>query len=96
MLYIPGNGFIEFDEFCVLMERKMAEAGDQESEMRAAFKVFDKDGNGTIDADELREVLLDFSITVKAATLIFISGCSSAIASAKEGKSGFIYNLVKS
>ena len=41
-------------------------------------------------------VLLDFSLTVKAATLIFISGCGSAISSAKEGKSGFIYHLVKS
>ena len=41
-------------------------------------------------------VLLDFSLSVKAATLIFISGRGSAILSAKEGKSGFIYNLVKS
>ena len=41
-------------------------------------------------------VLLDFSLTVKATTLIFISGCGSAISSAKEGKSGSIYNLVKS
>ena len=41
-------------------------------------------------------ILLDFSLTVKAATLKFISGCGSAISSAKEGKSGFIYNLVKS
>ena len=41
-------------------------------------------------------VLLHFSLTVKAATLIFISGCGSAISSTKEGKSGFIYNLVKS
>ena len=41
-------------------------------------------------------VLVDFSLTVKAATLIFISGCGSAISSGKEGKSGFIYNLVKS
>ena len=41
-------------------------------------------------------VLIDFSLTVKAATLIFISGRNSAISSAKEGKSGFIYNLVKS
>ena len=40
-------------------------------------------------------VLLDFSLTVKAATLIFISGCGSAISYAKKGKSGFIYNLVK-
>ena len=35
-------------------------------------------------------VLLDFSLAVKAATLIFISGCGSAISSAKEEKSGFI------
>ena len=40
-----------------------------------------------------KNVLLDFSLTVKAATLIFISGCGSAISSAKEGKSGLIYNL---
>ena len=41
-------------------------------------------------------ILLDFSLTVKAATLIFISGCGSAISSAKKGKLGSIYNLVKS
>ena len=41
-------------------------------------------------------ISIDFSLTVKAATLIFISGRGSAISSAKEGKSGFIYNLVKS
>ena len=44
-------------------------------------------------------ILYDFSLTVnmvKAATLIFISGDGSAISTAKEGKSGFVYNLVKS
>ena len=41
-------------------------------------------------------VLLGFSLTVKATTLISIFGRGSAIASAKEGKSGFIYNFVKS
>ena len=40
--------------------------------------------------------LIDFSLTVKAATLIFISGCGLTISSAKEGKSGCIYNIVKS
>ena len=38
---------------------------------------------------------IDLSLTVKAATLIFISWRGSAISSAKEEKSGFIYNLVK-
>ena len=40
-------------------------------------------------------VLYDFSLTVKAATLIFISGHGSAISSAKQGKSGSIYNSEK-
>ena len=39
-------------------------------------------------------VLLDFSLSVKEATLIFIAGCGSAISCAKEEKLGFIYNLV--
>ena len=47
------------------------------------------------DYERMRWVLIDFSLTVKAATLIFISGRGSAISSAKEGKSGFIHNLVK-
>ena len=40
-------------------------------------------------------VLLDFSLTVKAATLIFISGRGSAISSAKQRKSDSVFNLVK-
>ena len=39
--------------------------------------------------------LIDFSLTVKAATLIFISGRGSAFSSAKQGKSGSNYNLVR-
>ena len=41
------------------------------------------------------QVLIGFSLTVKAATLILISGRGSAISSAKQGKSGSIFNLVK-
>ena len=41
-------------------------------------------------------VFIDFSPTVKAATLIFISGRGLAISSAKDGKSGLINFLVKS
>ena len=42
------------------------------------------------------KVLIDFLLTVKAETLIFLSGRGSAISSATEGKSGLIYHLVKS
>ena len=41
-------------------------------------------------------VLFDFWFTVKAATLIVISGRGSAISSFLEGTLGFEYNLVKS
>ena len=40
-------------------------------------------------------LLIDFSLSVKAVTLIFISGSCSASSSAKQEKSGSIYNLVK-
>ena len=43
----------------------------------------------------LSVILINFLLTVKAATLMLIAGRGSAISSAKEGKSGFIYNLVK-
>ena len=43
----------------------------------------------------LISVLIDFSLTVKAAALISIPGRGSAIPYAKQGKSGSIYNLVK-
>ena len=35
--------------------------------------------------DKTNTILIDFSLTVKTATLIFISGRGSAISSAKEG-----------
>jgi calmodulin len=39
-----------------MMARKMKDT-DSEEEIREAFKVFDKDGNGSISAAELRHVM---------------------------------------
>ncbi|BGP19599.1 Calmodulin-3 [Rhodosporidiobolus nylandii] len=51
-----GNGQIDFPEFLTMMARKMKDT-DSEDEVREAFKVFDKDGNGFISAAELRHVM---------------------------------------
>merc|ERR1719229_1171701 len=51
-----GNGSIEFPEFLSLMARKFADT-DVEEQLLAAFKVFDRDGNGLISAAELRHVM---------------------------------------
>lgn len=50
-----GNGTIDFPEFLTMMSRKMKDT-ESEEEIREAFKVFDKDGNGFISAAELRHV----------------------------------------
>ncbi len=51
-----GNGTIDFPEFLTMMARKMKDT-DSEEEIREAFRVFDKDGNGFISAAELRLVI---------------------------------------
>ena len=46
----------DFPEFLTMMARKMKDT-DSEEEIREAFRVFDKDGNGFISAAELRHVM---------------------------------------
>eukprot|EP01095_Lingulamoeba_sp_RSL-Kostka_P009014 TRINITY_DN3077_c0_g3_i1.p1 TRINITY_DN3077_c0_g3~~TRINITY_DN3077_c0_g3_i1.p1 ORF type:complete len:158 (-),score=70.54 TRINITY_DN3077_c0_g3_i1:68-541(-) len=50
------NGTIEFEEFLKMMVKKMNTA-ETEDEVRAAFRVFDKNSDGFITAAELRYVL---------------------------------------
>lgn len=50
------DGTIDFKEFLGLMSRQ-SKGRDSQEELREAFKVFDKDGNGYISAAELRHVM---------------------------------------
>ena len=62
LLYIDvnGDGTIDFDEFLEMM-RKQAEQQDNSAELKEAFKIFDRDGNGFIDAAELKKVCVYFN-----------------------------------
>ena len=50
------DGSISFEEFVRLMTMRLREVGDKK-EIKEAFANFDKDGNGFISADELRDVM---------------------------------------
>ena len=51
-----GNQLIDFAEFLAMMARRMKDS-EGEDEIREAFRVFDKDGNGFISPAELRHVM---------------------------------------
>jgi len=53
---VDGSGAIEFPEFCVMMVKKMQES-DTENEIREAYRVFDKERTGMIEASEMRLIL---------------------------------------
>nr|CAB3267147.1 troponin C, body wall muscle [Phallusia mammillata] len=60
---IDGSGTIDFEEFCLMMYRQMQ--ADQEAkiperdekELSEAFRLFDLNGDGFIEWDELKEAM---------------------------------------
>lgn len=51
-----GSGSIDFWEFATLMMHNMADPNPEET-LRAAFQVFDSNGDGMISAKELKRVM---------------------------------------
>ncbi|XP_052097731.1 calmodulin-B-like isoform X2 [Mytilus californianus] len=53
---VDGNGEIDFEEFVMMMSKKVQDA-DTEKELKEAFSVFDQDGDGFINTKELKQVM---------------------------------------
>jgi len=53
-----GTGDIDFAEFVTLMAHKMADEKSEET-LKAAFSVFDTSGDGFINAEEMRRIMIN-------------------------------------
>jgi len=52
-----GSGSVDFDEFLELMAKTTAEA-EEEMELREAFRILDKENQGTISVAVLKEIIM--------------------------------------
>ena len=55
---VPGSGTVDFLEFLQMMARKFVEH-DLQADVKQAFRMFDRDGSGTVSAGELRQVMMN-------------------------------------
>ncbi|KAL4237816.1 hypothetical protein ACF0H5_002528 [Mactra antiquata] len=53
---VDGNGEIDFDEFLMMMAKKLNDV-DHEAEMKEAFEIFDRENNGFITHADLKFVM---------------------------------------
>ncbi len=58
-----GSGTIDFDEFLMLMSKRLQEL-DVKEELIEAFKVYDKEKNGCISVDEIKKILQKMGETI--------------------------------
>ncbi|XP_034840578.1 troponin C, isoallergen Bla g 6.0101-like isoform X2 [Maniola hyperantus] len=67
-----GTGTLEFTQFCSLAARFLTEEIDAEAmlaELREAFRLYDREGNGYITTDVLKEIFKELDNTLSAEEL---------------------------
>ncbi|KAH8257629.1 hypothetical protein KR038_007269, partial [Drosophila bunnanda] len=67
-----GSGKLEFEEFCALAAKFLTEDEDDEAmvrELKEAFRLYDKEGNGYITTEVLKEIFRELDNTLSAEDL---------------------------
>ena len=58
VIICTGTGFVQFDEFCGIVQKKMQNDED-EREHREMFRILDKEKRGEVNTNELRSHCLN-------------------------------------
>ena len=77
---MDGSGFLEFTEFCLMMYKKLQDS-DSENDLKETFRVFSKDDEGCITAEELKFVLTHLPGKVWQTSIIFTDSAPRPIQS---------------
>merc|ERR1712184_95264 len=69
-----GSGLLEFGEFCQLSAKFLVEEDEEglKKELKEAFRIYDKEGNGFISTNTLKEILKELDNKLSEEDLIGI------------------------
>lgn len=59
LLIFADSGTLDFESFLTIVSTRKFDDEDHEDALKEAFKMFDRDGNGYIDAEELRICMIN-------------------------------------
>ncbi|KAM3129074.1 hypothetical protein pb186bvf_018852 [Paramecium bursaria] len=90
-----NSGFIEFDEFVMMMKTRMLEDKNVELEIERAFDYFDDDGDGSIDFEKFRRVAIDIGEDVSDEVIRDMIGAADFDQDGKVSKDEFMMVMRK-
>merc|ERR1712100_361362 len=57
---LDNSGYIDFHEYIAMMRRRLLSDESMEKDIQSAFLLLDRDGNGKIHEEEIRDIVVDF------------------------------------
>lgn len=66
------KGALNFNEFLEMMKHKSQDVNDEDEDIKEAFRIFDKDSDGLVSANEMKQTLSSFGVAVQTEEIVKI------------------------